>query len=174
MIRRPPRSTQAKTLFPYTTLFRSWIRLHTHVATQCRYTGRHGHTVHTHCHFTCLFFNGISTQTALSCFYLTVSHTLPYTLSHTHCHTHTVSHTLSHTHTVSHTLSHTHTVSHTLPHTHCLTHTVSHTHTHNVTVSATHTHHYCLCHTHHYCLYHTHNVTVSATDRKSTRLNSSH
>ena len=24
MIRRPPRSTQAKTLFPYTTLFRSW------------------------------------------------------------------------------------------------------------------------------------------------------
>ena len=50
-----------------------WIRLHTHVATQCRYTGRHGHTVHTHCHFTCLFFNGISTQTALSCFYLTVS-----------------------------------------------------------------------------------------------------
>ena len=26
MIRRPPRSTQAKTLFPYTTLFRSWQR----------------------------------------------------------------------------------------------------------------------------------------------------
>ena len=27
MIRRPPRSTQAKTLFPYTTLFRSLLRL---------------------------------------------------------------------------------------------------------------------------------------------------
>ena len=27
MIRRPPRSTQAKTLFPYTTLFRSWLRI---------------------------------------------------------------------------------------------------------------------------------------------------
>jgi hypothetical protein len=25
MIRRPPRSTQALTLFPYTTLFRSWL-----------------------------------------------------------------------------------------------------------------------------------------------------
>ena len=28
MIRRPPRSTQAKTLFPYTTLFRSCLPLH--------------------------------------------------------------------------------------------------------------------------------------------------
>src|SRR3546814_3979957 len=26
MIRRPPRSTRTDTLFPYTTLFRSWIR----------------------------------------------------------------------------------------------------------------------------------------------------
>ena len=37
MIRRPPRSTQAKTLFPYTTLFRS--HTHTHAClsvTQCR------------------------------------------------------------------------------------------------------------------------------------------
>src|SRR3546814_5167560 len=28
MIRRPPRSTRTDTLFPYTTLFRSWVRLH--------------------------------------------------------------------------------------------------------------------------------------------------
>src|SRR3546814_18685889 len=26
MIRRPPRSTRTDTLFPYTTLFRSWVR----------------------------------------------------------------------------------------------------------------------------------------------------
>src|SRR3546814_14411871 len=30
MIRRPPRSTRTDTLFPYTTLFRSW-RVYTHV-----------------------------------------------------------------------------------------------------------------------------------------------
>src|SRR5213596_4168393 len=29
MVRRPPRSTQGRTLFPYTTLFRSWTVLHT-------------------------------------------------------------------------------------------------------------------------------------------------
>src|SRR3546814_6876781 len=28
MIRRPPRSTRTDTLFPYTTLFRSWLWLH--------------------------------------------------------------------------------------------------------------------------------------------------
>src|SRR3546814_6814679 len=28
MIRRPPRSTRTDTLFPYTTLFRSWLHLH--------------------------------------------------------------------------------------------------------------------------------------------------
>src|SRR3546814_2740416 len=28
MIRRPPRSTRTDTLFPYTTLFRSWNRIH--------------------------------------------------------------------------------------------------------------------------------------------------
>ena len=44
MIRRPPRSTQAKTLFPYTTLFRS-----THTHTHC------SHQVHTHTHTHTLF-----------------------------------------------------------------------------------------------------------------------
>src|SRR5216110_2099940 len=32
MIRRPPRSTQAHTLFPYTTLFRSWLTAHSAVS----------------------------------------------------------------------------------------------------------------------------------------------
>src|SRR3546814_12714665 len=32
MIRRPPRSTRTDTLFPYTTLFRSYIALHGYVA----------------------------------------------------------------------------------------------------------------------------------------------
>ena len=46
MIRRPPRSTQAKTLFPYTTLFRSPGRTHTHTQGPGSDTG-HGRT-HTH------------------------------------------------------------------------------------------------------------------------------
>src|SRR3546814_1082114 len=33
MIRRPPRSTRTDTLFPYTTLFRSWVRDSTGVVT---------------------------------------------------------------------------------------------------------------------------------------------
>src|SRR3546814_2765578 len=32
MIRRPPRSTRTDTLFPYTTLFRSWTQVKDHVA----------------------------------------------------------------------------------------------------------------------------------------------
>src|SRR3546814_3203782 len=32
MIRRPPRSTRTDTLFPYTTLFRSLVRLHQRIA----------------------------------------------------------------------------------------------------------------------------------------------
>src|SRR3546814_9273897 len=36
MIRRPPRSTRTDTLFPYTTLFRSDVAAHDHVAVRIR------------------------------------------------------------------------------------------------------------------------------------------
>src|SRR3546814_640566 len=36
MIRRPPRSTRTDTLFPYTTLFRSWIRIRSAVEEEDR------------------------------------------------------------------------------------------------------------------------------------------
>ena len=38
MIRRPPRSTQRLTLFPYTTLFRSELRQYAHVLVEDRMT----------------------------------------------------------------------------------------------------------------------------------------
>jgi uncharacterized protein (UPF0276 family) len=39
MIRRPPRSTQPTTLFPYTTLFRSQVSAINHGYDPCRYLG---------------------------------------------------------------------------------------------------------------------------------------
>src|SRR3546814_8613234 len=39
MIRRPPRSTRTDTLFPYTTLFRSWLRLPLHALAAARTGG---------------------------------------------------------------------------------------------------------------------------------------
>src|SRR3546814_6948940 len=38
MIRRPPRSTRTDTLFPYTTLFRSFHHLHAKSGSQARFT----------------------------------------------------------------------------------------------------------------------------------------
>src|SRR3546814_8224046 len=45
MIRRPPRSTRTDTLFPYTTLFRSFIEDHADLAVDqlAAETGAHGH-----------------------------------------------------------------------------------------------------------------------------------
>src|SRR3546814_13888894 len=40
MIRRPPRSTRTDTLFPYTTLFRSGIMLHSRSCTQHENSGK--------------------------------------------------------------------------------------------------------------------------------------
>src|SRR3546814_21185045 len=37
MIRRPPRSTRTDTLFPYTTLFRSFLRLFIYLATTVKF-----------------------------------------------------------------------------------------------------------------------------------------
>ena len=48
MIRRPPRSTQAKTLFPYTTLFRSGI--FDSYRSACEETHTHTHTHHHRIH----------------------------------------------------------------------------------------------------------------------------
>ena len=127
MIRRPPRSTQAKTLFPYTTLFRSppprppapspGVLRHLlttrrpqplHSAPSCVHTRRHSH-VHT---------------------YMQCSHTRTSTHRHTCSHTQTLTCVHIHamlTHAHVHTRTHAHTQTLTCIHIHVM---LTHTHVH--------------------------------------------
>ena len=52
MIRRPPRSTQAKTLFPYTTLFRSHTHTQIHTQTDTGHIPASTHIQHEHARLT--------------------------------------------------------------------------------------------------------------------------
>ena len=125
MIRRPPRSTQAKTLFPYTTLFRSTHTPlqpgHKHTITACTHNTHHYSLETQHLPESVLrqpqsFLHSLPPAPLLRDGLVQLIHPpleLTQPGAHTPRHTHT--HTRRHTHTHTHTRKMTYTSQNPLP-----------------------------------------------------------